>query len=512
MSYDTDIFNTAGSSALAPSSGYDTDIFNAPTRTDPTASTARPPAEDPGVLNAALIGAGRKSDQIIKGIQQAYYRATGNTDKEDALSQQVAENNRQYQPLQQMHPWATGLGESVPSALAASLTRGGGAISSSLASAVPGLLGYGSAGERAGSGLLDFAGNMAGLGAGSLANRLIYPAGAGAARVGADTMGAAERLGMDVTPAMRSQSPSLLNFENKLRRYPGSAGIMAATDDANRAAIQSAAARSIGETGTDLGETVLGSAANRIGGEFNRLQGVTKPDVGGGNFFSTLTKLDSDNAARGAFRNSAIDDLVNRGLDLASSNNLTGDAYKQIRTQLSSQKDAAFKGGDATLGQAYKDVIGGLDDAAKSSLSGADASAWDTARAQYRNLKTLTTGNTTEAGIVSPARVASVVNRNAPGQLPLGRLTGDLPDIARVGQGFKSALNPNSGVLASGYVPELKTPLNYMMAATYMSPAVRGYMTRGLLGGDVLGDAGRRMLRRGGGLLGITAANNIYGQ
>src|SRR5882672_3475680 len=463
--------------------GYDTDIFNAPTRTDPTASTARPPAEDPGVLNAALIGAGRKSDQIIKDIQQAYYRATGNTDKEDALSQQVAENNRQYQPLQQMHPWATGLGESVPSALAASLTRGGGAISSSLASAVPGLLGYGSAGERAGSGLLDFAGNMAGLGAGSLANRLIYPAGAGAARVGADTMGAAERLGMDVTPAMRSQSPSLLNFENKLRRYPGSAGIMAATGD-----------------------------ANRIGGEFNRLQGVTKPDVGGGNFFSTLTKLDSDNAARGAFRNSAIDDLVNRGLDLASSNNLTGDAYKQIRTQLSSQKDAAFKGGDATLGQAYKDVIGGLDDAAKSSLSGADASAWDTARAQYRNLKTLTTGNTTEAGIVSPARVASVVNRNAPGQLPLGRLTGDLPDIARVGQGFKSALNPNSGVLASGYVPELKTPLNYMMAATYMSPAVRGYMTRGLLGGDVLGDAGRRMLRRGGGLLGITAANNIYGQ
>lgn len=120
---------------------------------------AKPPADnigamdDPGALMAALIGAGRTTDRVIKGMQQLYYGATGAGDKQAALKDLAEGDDAAYKPLEAQHPMATAVGESAPSLVvpvggAASLA--GNAARLALAGGVPGALEYGTAGERAG--------------------------------------------------------------------------------------------------------------------------------------------------------------------------------------------------------------------------------------------------------------------------------------------------------------------------------------------------------------------------
>jgi hypothetical protein len=112
--------------------------------------------EDPGLLQSALIGAGRTTDRIVKGVKQAYYAATSpwapeNAAKLDELQQSATADNKAYAPLQQMHPFATGVGEAVPSMvvpMGGSATLMGNAARMAFAGALPGALEYGSLGER----------------------------------------------------------------------------------------------------------------------------------------------------------------------------------------------------------------------------------------------------------------------------------------------------------------------------------------------------------------------------
>ena len=71
--------------------------------------------EDPGVGQSMLIGAGRTFDRIGKGMEQIYYGATGQTDKQAALKQQAEDEDGIYKRLQDKRPFATGFGEAAPS-------------------------------------------------------------------------------------------------------------------------------------------------------------------------------------------------------------------------------------------------------------------------------------------------------------------------------------------------------------------------------------------------------------
>lgn len=110
-------------------------------------------ADDPGALMAALIGAGRTTDQIIDGMKQLGFNLTGNKDALEQLRLDQAEKTRLYQPLKDQHSIATAIGEALP---AMAIPAGGGATLASTAArlatagALPGALEYGTAGERAG--------------------------------------------------------------------------------------------------------------------------------------------------------------------------------------------------------------------------------------------------------------------------------------------------------------------------------------------------------------------------
>lgn len=119
----------------------------------------KPPApapiqpDDPGVLQSTLIGAGRTTDQVIDGVKQLWHKATGNDQALAELEADQAEKARLYKPLQEQHPMATAIGESLPSAvipLGATGTVLGTAGKLAVAGALPGALEYGTAEERAG--------------------------------------------------------------------------------------------------------------------------------------------------------------------------------------------------------------------------------------------------------------------------------------------------------------------------------------------------------------------------
>ncbi len=118
------------------------------------------PVDDPGFLGTTLIGAGRTFDRVGKGMQQLYHGALGNEKQLAALKQSAAEDDAAYKPLQELRPFATGIGESLPSMaipFGASTTLLGNAGRMALAGGVPAALEYGSAGERAQRGVIGAA-------------------------------------------------------------------------------------------------------------------------------------------------------------------------------------------------------------------------------------------------------------------------------------------------------------------------------------------------------------------
>lgn len=122
-------------------------------------------ADDPGAFMAALIGAGRTTDQIIDGMKQLGFNLTGDRAALDQLRAEQEEKSRLYKPLQEQRPFATAIGEALPSAVipvGGAATTAGNVGRLALAGAVPAAFEYGSAGERAGRAAGGAAGGVTG--------------------------------------------------------------------------------------------------------------------------------------------------------------------------------------------------------------------------------------------------------------------------------------------------------------------------------------------------------------
>lgn len=310
-----------------------------------------------------------------------------------------------------------------------------------------------------------------------------------------EAVAAANRIGYKPTPAQLTGNPAQANFENYLARTPGGSRIMQDAAAANQTSLNRAAGRAIGQTVDKLDEAVLGGAKHAIGGEYTRLNSLASPQTA--SLAPTVQRVAADNAARGAFANPAVSRLVDQADNLVQQGNLSGKAYNAIRSELSSRAQGAFQNGDATLGQALKAVRDSLDAAAEASLPQAERGAYKLARDQWSALKALTKGNVVEAGDVSAARVASALRRGGD-QFRTGALHGDLADIARVGEAFKGATNPNSGNLAAYATSLTDIPVmmtNNALARMYMSPIGQRAMTQGLLGSSPTAQSVAGLLR-----------------
>jgi len=109
------------------------------------------PFEDPGLGKTLLIGAGRTFDRIGKGAQQMYYSATGDDKALADLKAQAESDDAAYAPLKKARPFATGVGESLPSMAipgGGAATLWGNVARMGAAGAIPGMLEYGSVEDR----------------------------------------------------------------------------------------------------------------------------------------------------------------------------------------------------------------------------------------------------------------------------------------------------------------------------------------------------------------------------
>jgi hypothetical protein len=462
-------------------------------------------AKETGPIEALSVSAGKKTSDILNGMTQLYLGAKGDTKALGGLATNVAEENKTFAPLQAERPFSTGIGSALPSL--AIPGAGSSLFAAGLAGAIPEALSYGTPQERAARGGIGAAGGMAGYGLGSLLGTALKPAGV-VVNPNKAAMDAAERIGYKPLAGQATQNPMLLNVENYLARNPGSSGTMQAINRANQEAVNSAALSSIGQSGKEVSGALLNAGEKTIGAEFQRLQAVTAPTLGD-DFLNALVNVEASNAAKGSFRNAKIDKAVSKALELAAENNLSGQAYKEIRSELSAQANSAFtsKGG-ATLGQALKSIRTALDKAAEGSLSPADQLAWKVSREQWGNWKTLTKGLVAEAGDVSPARVAAQLRGQSPA-FRTGTLQGPLADVGRIGEGIKGALNPNSGnLLQAGTWGPVTVPANFVAAKLYTSPLLQKYLRNGLLD---IGPEGETLLGSLGVPAGIGATKGLLG-
>lgn len=469
----------------------------------PKVTGAQMRAKETGADEAFLAGAGSKVNDILNGLTQRYLQLRGDDKALGGLAQNVASEAEPMAALKSERPISTGLGGALPAMAIPGAGAGyGGAM---LAGALPELMSYGTGQEVLSRGAVGAAGGAAGRAIGGGIASLLKPAGVGV-NTNTAAIEAAKRIGFKPMAGQATQNPAMLNVENYLARSPGSSGIMQALNEANKTALNRAAAKSIGQSADDVGAGTLSAAEKAIGASYERLQAVTAPKLGD-EFVGSLAKIEASNAARGPFRDPAIDSLLDKAMDLAAKGNLSGAAYKEIRTELSNQATKAFKGGDATLGKAVKTVRKALDDAAEKSLSKVDQEAWRVAREQWGNWKVLTEGMVSEAGDVSAARVAAQMRQQGPG-FRTGAVQGPLADVGRIGEGIKGALNPNSGTLPQMMLygnPITGVPLsvgNFAAAHAYTSPIVQKYLRDGLIDIGTGGDVALRTIGVPGGIFG----------
>lgn len=471
-----------------------------------------------GTGKALAVSAGRGVDKLLAGAKQLFYKATGNEEGEKALAEEQRLNDLGYKPFQNTAPVTTAIGEAIPG-MAMTLPITGGSsllpllIRGGLAGGLPGLLAYGETGERLQRGGAGAAGGLLGAGAGYGLAKVLQPAQA-VSQVSDDAIDAAKRIGYQPTAAQRTQNPALGAWENYLSRTPGYATRMGKHAANNQAAVNRAATRAIGEQADEVSEAVLGSANNRIGNEFKRLNAIASPDPSSPTFVNALNKVDASNLARGPYARADIAKEVEKGLELSYKGKVPGTAYQEIRSELGSAAQAAFTSGDASKGNALKAIQAGLDAAAKDSLSKADQQALDLVRKQYAAFKVLTKGQVTEAGNVSPARLATALRQQSPTGFKTGTINSDLMDIARVGQAFKPVANPNSSmpsvVQSLMQHPLTAVPLamgNRALGSIYMNPVSQAYLSAQWLSPQMQ----QAMIASGApaGLLGVNALRNV---
>jgi hypothetical protein len=282
-----------------------------------------------------------------------------------------------------------------------------------------------------------------------------------------DIYAAAKARGINLTPAQLSDSRFLRVAQSMLRSVPftGAQGRYAnQTADFTRAV-----AREIGEDADKITPEVFSGAKSRIGGEFNRLSERNALQV----TTDTASKLAAVQREAAQFggpdAQRVVDSALGRLFEQAQDGAIPGRVYQSLDSQLGKLMKA---GGEKShyLGE----LRGVLREAMDASVSTADRSAWQTARGQYRDLKTIEPlVAASQDGTIPPAQLLGRVAADRTGKAAMasGR-RGGLGELARIGQRMKEP--PSSGTAERGAVSGI------LGGAAYIDPVTGGATALGL--------------------------------
>jgi hypothetical protein len=204
-----------------------------------------------------------------------------------------------------------------------------------------------------------------------------------------------------------------------------------------------AVSRTIGEDTDAITPDVYAAAKQRIGDVFNDVTSrndlpIDSPLIGKLMAIASQAKSAGDDATGRAVQNA-----IGRVIDQSQNSVLPGRAYQSLNTELGN----IIKGG-GEKGYYVGQVRNALRDAMDNAIAPADKAAWDQARTQYRNLKTIRdlVAKGDSAGNINPSLLMGRVTANGASKEAMATGGGgDLGDLAQIGQRFLKNSVANSG-------------------------------------------------------------------
>lgn len=480
-------------------------------------------AENTGVGETLLVGAGRTLDRIGKGMQQLYYGATGNEKEQAALKSRAESDDAAYKPLQTAHPVATAVGESLPGMAvpvgAASATLLGTAGKLALSAAAPAALEYGSVEDRA----KHAAG--AGLGAaigGAVVPKVLSAVGSGvkaslkglAGNITPEALALAARakdLGIDVNMAQLGDSKFLKTLASSIEQMPFTGGSKAAA--IQRSSYTNAVGKTFGADVEKVTPEVYSFHRTRLGNQFDELAARNNLNVTPelrtklGGIVEQASATGSDDTIR-AVQNilgrvseqaethgGEVPAQMSKLLDQAgnpiekvaasstpASSTLPGAAYSSLDSELS---NIIKSGGEKGL--YAKRMQTAIREAMDESISTADKAAWTETRNQYKNLKAVRNIIARDGGDgnIPPSQLMNALNSTEAGKeaMAMGN-RGTLGELGQIGKQFVRDSVPNSGTAQRAMAMGLIGGGGYAFGADPMT--IAGMMAGGATAGRLL--------------------------
>jgi hypothetical protein len=373
---------------------------------------------DEGVFQSALIGTGRTFDRIGAGMQQLYYGARGNNEKLEEIRADQEEKTRLYEPLKKARPWATGIGEALP---AMAVPMGGAATSTAalmaktgLGNAALGAMEYGSAGERAGTALMQGAGGAAGalagkaLGGGLARLGNVQPIVSNATPAQRAAASVLDAAGVPLSIGERTASKVARGLEDAMNYIPATSGTAAAQKTAQQQALNRATARlaDVNDPAlTHITPDIAAAARQGAGGEIGNIAQRNTMQFNAPVMSQMLALQNDVSQFAAADVAKPVIARINQAMqkietDSAGNTVMSGRAYRELQSAIGKQMKGANGDMKSYLGTLRQTLRDGMNN----SISAADQKAWAKANETYRNAIALQdVAGRSAVGDISPA-------------------------------------------------------------------------------------------------------------
>ena len=323
-----------------------------------------------------------------------------------------------------------------------------------------------------------------------------------------------KQMGFRTTPGQETGSRSLQQMEARMESSPFTSGPFNTLKAENQKILNRSTAQAIGVNADELSNPQLAQAQRQISSVYRQ---VASPEVKRLDGNTIQTGIDIlDNAFEGLTTQPLKSNIFVKQLqELAAKGEASGNQLQTLSSKIGkrAKNEMTTAMGDRELGSALFQMKEIIDDALAQGLSAEQQAAFQTARANYRNLMTIRSNQgvvNPSTGNVSGLNLASALTRKDPQGFVFGSNQTPMYEAARFAQAFKPIVGDSGTATRSMEI----SPLSMMLAAP-TNIAARAYTSQpaanlatGLQGGIAPGTdlATQEFLKR---LLPITGASGL---
>jgi hypothetical protein len=286
-----------------------------------------------------------------------------------------------------------------------------------------------------------------------------------------------KQMGFRTTPGQETGSRSLQQMEARMESSPFTSGPFNTLKAENQKILNRSTAQAIGVNADELSNPQLAQAQRQISSVYRQ---VASPEVKRLDGNTIQTGIDIlDNAFEGLTTQPLKGNIFVKQLqELAAKGEASGNQLQTLSSKIGkrAKNEMTTAMGDRELGSALFQMKEIIDDALAQGLSAEQQAAFQTARANYRNLMTIRSNQgvvNPSTGNVSGLNLASALTRKDPQGFVFGSNQTPMYEAARFAQAFKPIVGDSGTATRSMEV----TPLSMLLAAP-TNIAARAYTSQ----------------------------------